>query len=307
VNLFVDSTWDDDRRRAALYAGDLFVFSPTSTVMAIVDLARDLLEGAFAPWHPTEAQHHLPAKDFARVLGKVKPAFIHHPDCEKLIPELLTERGADPSQVYFDVPRMRSAAAGDYLTTGIAYAFQPHRDTWYSAAQAQINWWFPIYDIEPSNAMAFYPACFDLVLPNSSETYNYYRWNLQRADAARFVGHDTRVQPKISADVDLGTDLRVLVPVGSVLAFSGHQLHATVPNTANVTRFSVDFRTVHRRDLEDGVGAPRTDVACTGTSLRDFRRSSDLTVLPDELVARYDDESALMYPEALVFVPDRGR
>ena len=209
--------------------------------------------------------------------------------------------------MYFDVPRMRSAAAGDYLTTGIAYAFHPHRDTWYSAAQAQVNWWFPVYDVEPANAMAFYPNYFDRAVPNSSATYNYYRWNLERADVAKNVDRDTRVQPKMTEPTELGVDQRVIAPVGAVLAFSGQQLHATVPNTTDVTRFSIDFRTVHRGDLEHGIGAPRPDSACTGTSLRDFRRCTDLSPLPDELVARYDDDSALEFAEALVFVPGSER
>ena len=245
--------------------------------------------------------------EYAAVLGEVKPAFIHHPECKVLIPELMRKWGADPSQVYFDVPRMRSATAHEYLTTGIAFAFHPHRDTWYSAAQAQINWWLPIYDVEPENAMAFYPAKFDRSVPNSSESYNYYRWNLERADVARNVDRDDRVQPRITAGVDLGAELRVIAPVGGTIAFSGQQLHATVPNTTSVTRFSIDFRTVHLADLERGIGAPRVDAACTGTSLRDFRSCADLSPLPDDVIARYDDDSALEYADALVFAPSSER
>ena len=139
MNLLLDSQWSDDRRRARLYQGDLFVFSPTPAAVGLTTRARELLESAFAPHHPTKAQHHLPVAEYAAVLGRVKPAFIHDPECKRLIPRLVEELGADPRQVYFDVPRMRSATAHDYLTTGIAYAFHPHRDTWYSAPQAQIN------------------------------------------------------------------------------------------------------------------------------------------------------------------------
>ena len=62
-----------------------------------------------------------------------------------------------PPATYFDGPRMRTATSDGYLTSGIAYAFHPHRDTWYSAPFCQINWWIPIYDIEPVNALAFHP------------------------------------------------------------------------------------------------------------------------------------------------------
>ena len=91
------------------------------------------------------------------------------------------------------------------------------------------------------------------------------------------------------------------MPVGSLLAFAGHQLHATVPNTANVTRFSIDFRTVHQSDLEVGEGAPKSDDHCTGTTLRDFRRTTDLASLDADLIARDHDTSSLEYADTLVF------
>ncbi len=308
MNVLVGSDWDDDRRRAAVYQGDVFVFNPMPAALALVARAQELLEAAFAPHHPTEAQYHLPVDQYAAVLGTVKPAFIHDPLCKRLIPQLVAEAGGDPAEVYFDVPRMRSATANDYLTTGIAYAFHPHRDTWYSAAQAQINWWFPIYPMDPNNGMAFYPRYFDRALPNSSDTYNYYRWNREnRASAAKQIGTDTRVQPRLTADVDLDPQIRVATPVGSVLLFSGQQLHATVPNTTKVTRFSIDFRTVHRGDLANGRGAPRVDSHCTGTSLRDFLSSVDLSRLPPDVVARYDDESAAEYADSLVYSSDGKR
>src|SRR5262245_56940377 len=199
MNVLFDSDWSDDRRRSRIYEGDLFVFSPSPSSLALVQLAQELLEGSFAPYHPIKAQYHLPVTEYAAVLGKVKPQFIHHPLCKQLIPKLVAELGGDPTKVYFDVPRMRSATAHDYLTTGIAYAFHPHRDTWYSAPQAQINWWFPIYNMEPNNGMAFYPRYFAASLPNTSETYNYYRWNREnRGAATRQIGTDARVQPHVT-------------------------------------------------------------------------------------------------------------
>jgi hypothetical protein len=69
--------------------------------------------------------------------------------------------------------------------------------------------------------------------------------------------------------------------------FSGAQLHSSVPNASVKTRFSVDLRTV---DIEDaaGVGAPKIDSECTGTTVGDFLRCSDLTHVPDCVVSEYD-------------------
>ena len=73
------------------------------------------------------------------------------------------------------------------------------------------------------------------------------------------------------------------------MLFSAAQLHSTVPNTCDVTRYSIDFRTVNLDDLINRCGAPNVDSACTGTTLRDYIRASDFTRLPDEVVALYLD------------------
>src|SRR4026208_644195 len=117
MNLLFDPQWADDRKRAAVYAGDVVVTSPLPAALGLVTRARELLEAAFAPHHPTDAQYHLPVEEYAAVLGRVKPAFIHDPACKKLIPQLIDELGGDRSEVYFDVPRMRSATAHEYLLT----------------------------------------------------------------------------------------------------------------------------------------------------------------------------------------------
>jgi hypothetical protein len=84
--------------------------------------------------------------------------------------------------------------------------------------------------------------------------------------------------------------MRVVCPVGGSILFSGAHMHSTVPNDSGYTRFSIDFRTVNRDDVAEGKGAPNIDSACTGTSLRDFPSGTDLTRLPESLVARYDTE-----------------
>ena len=303
TNLFLDSALPDAARRDALFRGDLFVFTPKPSALALAALAGEALEDAFAPFDPREAQYHFPVDKYAEILGRVKPAFIHDPRCKTLIASLMTELGADPDKIYLDVPRLRSSTAQGYLTSGIAYAFHPHRDTWYSAPLAQVNWWFPVYDIEPDNAMAFHPRYFDSAVRNSSDTYNYYRWNAEsRRDAAKMVGADSRQQPKPQEPVELDPQIRVIAPVGGPLAFSGNQLHSSVPNTTDVTRFSIDFRTVHLDDLVLDRGAKNVDCACTGTTLRDFINCTTGERLPEEIVAGYDDDSSREY-ETLVYEP----
>ena len=62
---------------------------------------------------------------------------------------MLSALGCDLEKTYFDVPRLRTMAHGEYLKAGLALQFHPHRDTWFSAPQQQINWWLPVYEIVP--------------------------------------------------------------------------------------------------------------------------------------------------------------
>ena len=184
---------------------------------------------------------------------------------------------------------MRTSTAAKYLTAGIAYAFHPHRDTWYSAPQCQLNWWFPIYDIEPTNGMAFHPRYFGRGVKNSSHIYNYDRWNAEsRQTAAQHIHSDPRPQPHAEEPLELSPDIRLVPPPGGLILFSGQQLHSTVENTSDRTRFSIDFRTVHLGDIRERRGSPNVDSQCTGTTLRDYLRGTDLSHIPDDLVAMYD-------------------
>ena len=287
-----DPAVTDDERRTQLYDGDIVILSPTPGSRALAELGQQMLEEAFKPFDPREIDQHMTAEDVAKVLSVLKPKFIHHPECKKLIPAIMEEHGVDLDRLYFDVPRMRSAYPSDFLSSGIAYAFHPHRDTWYSAPNCQLNWWMPIYPIKADNSMGFYPRYFDEPVENNSEIYNYYEWNTKnRASAAQHVKSDTREQPKPQQALD-PTTVRFLPPPGGIIVFSGSHLHETVPNLTKEARYSIDFRTVHLDDAERRRGAPNVDSRCTGTTMRDYLRASDLSHLPDEVIALYDDDTA---------------
>jgi hypothetical protein len=292
-SIFFDSTLNEAERRRKLYEGQIFVFSPRPSSIALCELAREMTEAAFKPLDPRDAQYRLPVEQYVAILADLKPRFIHDPRAKELIRKLLLEFGCDLATTYFDVPRLRTATHGGYLTSGIAYAFHPHRDTWYSAPFSQVNWWLPVYDITPENALAFHPAYWSRPLRNGSYRYNYAEWNrASRKTAAQHIKEDTRDQPKPEEPVELDPQVRVVCPPGGAILFSGAQLHSTVPNTSGYTRYSIDFRTVNLEDVAADGGAPNVDSACTGTTMGDYLRGTDLAHIPAELVERYEQRPA---------------
>ena len=296
MNIFVDSQMKEEARRHELYRGSIFVCSPSASALKLCRLAQELIEEAFRPLDPQKVHESLPAEKCAEILAVLKPKFIHHMQSKEYIQGMLREAGCDLEKTHFDVPRMRTAFPGDYLKSGIAYAFHPHRDTWYSAPFCQINWWMPIYDLNSENCMALHPHYFERAIENGSSQYNYQKWNLEsRYNAAKHLQTDTRVQPHAEEPIDLDPEIRMICQVGGSYVFSAAQLHSTVPNTSKVTRYSIDFRTVHLDDVLGQVGARNVDSACTGTTMGDYLRGADFSHLPEEVIALYRDGAVPAY------------
>src|SRR5260370_912196 len=133
---------------------------------------------------------------------------------------------------------------------------------------------------------------------NGSAGYNYAEWNrTSRQNAAQFVKQDTRVQPKPEEAMELEPQIRVIAPPGGILMFSAAQMHSSVPNTSGRTRFSIDFRTVHLDDVAARRGAPNVDSACTGTSMGDYIRGTDLAHIPEHYFPLYKTHPPFAKPE----------
>jgi hypothetical protein len=298
--IYFDSKVSDEKRRQLLYAGQLFTFSAKPSSLAFTEFARQMIEEAFGGLDPVTAQFEMPVERFVEIFGPLKPKFIHHPESKRLIKELLADVGCNMEETYLDVPRLRAVTSDAYLTSGVGYAHHLHRDTWYSAPMCQINWWLPIYPIESESSMAFHPKYWNEAVKNGSCEFNYYQWNsVGRADAAKHIKSDTRKQPKPEQPMELDPQIRVINEPGGIIAFSGAQMHSTVPNTSGKTRFSIDFRTVHVGDVKNKIGAPNIDSACTGTSLRDFMKGTDFSRMPEDIVSLYEQtreaEGVLVY------------
>ena len=79
TNVYFDARIDDDERRRRIFAGDIFVYSPTRSSLELVEFARGMLTSAFGSHDPEKAQFEMSVEDFAALLAELKPKFIHHP------------------------------------------------------------------------------------------------------------------------------------------------------------------------------------------------------------------------------------
>jgi hypothetical protein len=283
MTVFVDPGLPADELRQALYDGNLVILTRVRAVSDFVEYMRDQLTELFKPYDPEHAHEHFDKEEMAKMLGSWKPSFIHAARSKGLVCEIIKETGLPAEYTHYDLPKPRTSFPVGHLTTGIAYAFPWHRDVWYSAPAQQINWWLPVFAARPDNSMSFDLPCFDRQVPNSSETFDYYRNNAGRLTTATQLTKERQARPG-AIDHKPVDELVVLPPPGGILLFSGAQLHTSIPNTSGRARYSIDFRTVDARDLEANRGAPLVDAHCTGTAIRDFRNVADGSAFDEETV-----------------------
>ncbi|MBP1818672.1 hypothetical protein [Mycobacterium sp. OAE908] len=278
----------DDERRRRLYTGEVFCIPPRESVRALTEFALDMIAQAFGDHDPLTAHNALTVGDYVDKLAALKPRFTHHYKSKQLLTEILVDLGADPTKTYFDLPKLRVVPPSDYLSAGLGYNYTPHRDTWYSAPQCQNNWWTPIAGNSAATGMQFHPDFWLRPVPNTSADFDAYEWNrTSRRDAAVYIKDDPRPHPRLVGGQP-ASELRVVGEPGSLLSFSGAQLHSTVPNQTRTARLSIDFRTVHVDDLMTRAGPENVDSRSTGTSVRDYRRADTGESLPHNVIAEYD-------------------
>lgn len=301
MTILVDPEIRDGALRQAIYAGNLIVATRLQAVSDFVDYARDELAQLFRPHDPQHAHEHFGREEMARILGEWKPRFIHAERSQSLVRGIITQAGLPAEHTHYDVPKPRTSFPVGHLTTGVAFAFPWHRDVWYSAPAQQLNWWLPVFPAREDNSMSFDLPCFDRAVPNSSDTFDYYQNNIRRLTTAAQVKTEEQARPGALEHKPVH-ELAVLPAPGAVLLFSGAQLHASIPNTSGLARYSVDFRTVDARDLLAGRGAPLVDVHCTGTAIRDFRNIADGSAFDEETVTRLfgapPADAMLVFPAA---------
>lgn len=285
MTVMVDPELPDDALRQALYDGKLVVLTRLQAVSDFVDYTREQLTELFGPHDPEHAHEYIEPAEMAKLLGQWKPRWIHADRSKRLVCDIITQAGLPAEFTHYDVPRPRTSFPIGHLTTGVAAAFPWHRDSWYSAPFQQLNWWLPVFPIREENSMAFDLNGFGRAVPNTSETFDYYRNNTQRLTAAQNVTKEEQSRPG-AINHKPAQELIVLPSPGSVLLFAGAQLHTSIPNTSGLARYSVDFRTVDARDLLAGRCAPVVDAHCTGTAIRDFVNVKDGSKFDEETVVR---------------------
>lgn len=288
-----DEEVSDGSRRLSLFSGDVFVYSPRRSTSALCHPAQGILERLLGPDAIT-AQQRMAEQEFASQFARAARELSDVAD--ELVSAVVADFQCDPETTYIGATTLCASTGLGFLAHGLGIPQHPHRDTWYAAAPCQLNWWIPLFDLESSMAFAFYPRYWDTPVTNNSAEFRYDEWEEDWQWEARSRAEERLSHPRPLEPIELRPEIRICCPAGGVIISSVAQLYSTVPNETSKTHFSVHFQTVSSRDLESDTGASNVDAHPAGTPLASFVRCSDLSPMPEQLLALSGQRWAMPTP-----------
>jgi len=263
---------EDGQRRESIYDGDLLVFKKVPPMEEFCAFTDALIREVFGTTDPVRAQFELDREKYLSRVETLQKRFRKDARAKDLFLAALGYVGVDLRCTFWDWLYLRVSPHGEDHSGRRTAKLGFHRDTWSSNVYAQTNWWAPIYSISPGRTIAFYGEYWGKPLRNTSAN-----WDLEEIRSGR---SSAPLVPEPTETVNTASELRPVIEPGDLLCFSGAHLHASVPNSTGVARFSVEVRTVDARDAaEDGRGVPNVDGEAPRVAKDWFRHVVDDTPL----------------------------
>jgi len=275
---------DVDTLHDALFHGAIARFDRLPEMAAIAAFTRSFLEERLSPVEPVLI--HQMEGDLAQRCAALKRDYANSAEIKELWRNLFAAVGLDPHTAMRDRLTLRfqppKPPSGERPWARSTSTVAFHRDTWGTNLYAQVNWWAPVYPITAGRTFAFLPELFARPLKNDSSEFNMVAIIERNKGHGRPVGQGEMV-PKLLEEIDLSEALPVTIAPGEVIVFSSQHAHVGIPNTTDVTRISLETRTLRLDDLEAGRGAPNVDGRARWISYGMFRRIADGRSLPEIL------------------------
>lgn len=263
---------EEAERNARIYRGDILIFRDVAAMTSLVERVADWLVERFEA-DPESVHRRLPASLLDAEAADLRKDVARDPTARTLLHRALEEVGVAADRTYRDGLKLRVQPPRPTGDSPLLAPLGAHRDTWGSNLMAQTNWWAPVFPISAERTIALFPGYFRRPVPNDSAA-----WDLSELIARRTAGRPTRDYPLLplaSEAPPWEAAIPITLEPGDLLCFSGAQLHASVPNRTDRTRFSLEARTVNEADVLAGRGAPNVDGRAPRIAYHWFRRLSD--------------------------------
>ena len=262
--------------RSAIYRGEIFHLGATPASVALVDDVNQLLTAELATADPRRAQAELGDDRFFEAIGRVRRTLYLESHFHDRVFAVTSSLGFDPAEVAFDPVRLRVVSHLGHTNPRAAPIYYAHRDTWFSLSQSVIAWWIAMHDIAEEETFHIFPEWLERPVANDSEKFDYDEW---RRDPRQLkIGWQDRNAGMTvhysgaKEDFDPGAVVPLAASRGDNVLFSGAHLHRTRGHASGITRFSLDFRMVHRDDHARGLGPKNVDNRSRGSAISDYIR-----------------------------------
>ncbi len=259
--LSLDHAISDKERAELLFQGEVLIYRNIKAMQALISYSDTLLRKHLDGADPVSAQQHFAPDVFLERMGKAQTIFRQSKEPKDLFFAVLEACGMDLAQAFYDHFPMRVVPYGETHNGAHRAAIGHHRDTWGSNIHSQMNWWAPIYALESERTIAIYPAYWDQSIANNTATWRFENYLQARKQVSPERKSSYPSAPRPTQAVDESCLVKLLMNPGDVLNFSSAHLHASVPNTTQAARFSVEMRTIHQDDIIFGREAPNVDNA----------------------------------------------
>lgn len=257
---------NNEELRQHIYGGGILRLSALPQSLALVDKVNGQLNNLFnvSPRHVHES---LSYNETLKKISTLRTEMAESIEYRDLLRALVCAADFKPAENALDVFRLRSVFHDGHKSEGSARAYALHRDTWFGNPQSQINWWIPLHDVNERDSFAFYPEYFDAPIENTSSQFDYNEW----MNVVGWQGMKGGTYSQYPAAIhEPPRRAGFTAQAGDILLFSAAHLHGTVRNTAGLTRWSIDFRTVHLGDFQRDIGAPNADNGSQPLALNDY-------------------------------------
>ena len=150
----------------------------------------------------------------------------------------LKDLNFDIYDTYCDQITIRFSPSINEKARGLLKPVKPHRDTWASNFQHQINWWIPLHDLSKENSIFFIPKYFSKKVKNNSKEWSFELY--KKGD----IISSTPVSLQNFNIVDYKTKK---INFGNAFCFSGNQIHGS--NLGSFRRLNIETRTICKKDV----------------------------------------------------------
>lgn len=265
---------DNAETRRSLYRGQLYHLAPTGPSQALVEDVHGLLREQFGELDPRHAQSVLDEADFFARIGRIRRRLFEDPHFHQRAFDVVESAGFARDEVALDPLRLRVVSHLGHHNSRAAPIYYPHRDTWFALSQAVIAWWIAVHDIAETETFEVFPEWLERPIGNTSEKFDYDQW-VRDHRSLRIGWQDQNAGKEVhysgsNEAFEAGTRVPLRATRGDVVLFSGAHLHKTREHQAGYTRYSLDFRMVHKGDHARGLGPRNVDNRSKGVATHDY-------------------------------------